>query len=280
MFGNKNLPFGMIFILAILVCSLLLTSCTEDLGTKTLSTDSDIFKQAGSELSSETSGEDINLLDLFSDSNMTRKETKLGESTNFDGKNSIFDKFKAKLRLDNVSYGDEAMSTVKNAHKNNPQPVDGFEYIIAEFSIKVENVYGDGKTCNINPANFSLVDANGKEYPSVLGIKNIESKGKDLRAGSNIKMKVLFQKEKKDPTVRILFLERNQEAPYFIFDIPGRNNGEEMEETEVSTTLDSAQNEEIVTDGSSEMGELSDSQIETESDETETAKNELSDVRE
>lgn len=229
-----------------------LVSCSDFDTSKSLST----TDESETTLESDTSeSREENLLDLFISDEPIKKETKLGETAVFDGVDTIFDKFKAKIRLESIKYGDEANDIVMNAHRNNSECLNGFEYVIAEFSVKIEHIYSDSNVCNINPGNFTILDSNYKAYPEVFGIKNVESKARDLRVGSNVIYKLLFQKNKVDSVVRISFLNRNPAAPLFVFDIPNRfESTSKSDENQALIDFLSPQSESEENQASSESG--------------------------
>lgn len=212
-------------------------------------------EDSGSLSFSESESSEKGLLDdLFGDVLKTRalsseenlmdrprfRKGSVGDSLVFDGKNSLFDHYKVKLRLDQVRYGTDAQAYVTAANAQNVEPLAGQEYVLADFSVQVLDVYGEGGHCRINSANFDLLNENDEAYPSVFGLDNVESKARDLRRGNRMKFQLVFQKPKQDRVIRICFLRRNSEALLFEYQIEKKSersdDTSEQTETAIATS--------------------------------------------
>ncbi|TBL80212.1 DUF4352 domain-containing protein [Paenibacillus thalictri] len=128
---------------------------------------------------------------------------KMGSAFNYDV-DSLLDSYKGTISIDAVIRGEEAWKKVYTDNKFNSKPKDGYEYLLAKVSIKVDENKKEGAKIDISSVNFTLVSSEGRDYEQVIaslepGIRT------SLYSGASHSGWVAFQVKKDDASPVITF---------------------------------------------------------------------------
>lgn len=138
----------------------------------------------------------------------------VGDIATFDGTETLFDTYKATLRLLKVIRGDTAMDIIANASNLNELPEDDQEYLLAKFKINTLNSLDDAKI-EISAANFELVSEDGIKYDNFVTVSGLEPRLTTMHPGDTRVGYAYFIVDKKDKHPKIVFLERNFNGLWF-----------------------------------------------------------------
>lgn len=138
----------------------------------------------------------------------------IGDTATFDGTETLFDTYKAKIQLKKVIRGDSAMDIIANANNLNALPADDQEYLLAKFEIDALESLDDAKI-EISAANFELVSEDGIKYDTFVTISGLEPRLTTMYPGNKQEGYAYFIVSKKDKNPKIVFLERDFNGLWF-----------------------------------------------------------------
>lgn len=138
----------------------------------------------------------------------------IGDTATFDGTETLFDTYKAKIKLKKVIRGDSAMDIIANANNLNALPADDQEYLLAKFEIDALESLDDAKI-EISAANFELVSEDGIKYDTFVTVAGLEPKLTTMYPGNKQEGYAYFIVNKKDKNPKIVFLERDFNGLWF-----------------------------------------------------------------
>ena len=138
----------------------------------------------------------------------------VGNTATFDGTDTLFDTYKAKIKLKKVIRGDSAMDIIANANNLNELPPDDQEYLLAKFEVEALESLDDSKI-EISAANFELVSENGIKYNTFVTVSGLEPRLTTMYPGNKQEGYAYFIVNKKDKHPKIVFLERDFNGLWF-----------------------------------------------------------------
>jgi hypothetical protein len=94
---------------------------------------------------------------------------KIGTKVNVTA-DGFIDNYKATISVDETLRGDDAWKKVSAANPFNSKPKDGYEYLLAKISVKMDSVGKEGAKVDISRVNFTLVSGEGKDYETLIGV--------------------------------------------------------------------------------------------------------------
>jgi len=145
----------------------------------------------------------------------TRKNPVLRNTSKlFDGSNSMFDKYKVELTLNEIIRGDTAWNMAYKANQFNSKPEEGKEYLFAKFKIKALESENDSKI-DINNSCFELVSQDGVKYEDFVSLSGLKPQLTEMYNGAEQEGYVCFMVNKADINPMIVFLERNNSGIWF-----------------------------------------------------------------
>lgn len=138
----------------------------------------------------------------------------IGETATFDGTETLFDTYKARIKLKKVIRGDSAMDIIANANNLNALPADDQEYLLAKFEIDALESLENAKI-EISAANFELVSGDGIKYDTLVTVAGLEPRLTTMYPGNKQEGYAYFIVSKKDKHPKIVFLERDFNGLWF-----------------------------------------------------------------
>lgn len=138
----------------------------------------------------------------------------VGATATFDGTETLFDTYKAKIKLKKVIRGDSAMDIIANANNLNELPPNDQEYLLAKFEVEALESMDDTKI-EISAANFELVSEDGIKYDTFVTISGLEPRLTTMYPGNKQTGYAYFIVDKKDKNPKIVFLERDFNGLWF-----------------------------------------------------------------
>ena len=138
----------------------------------------------------------------------------VGDTATFDGTDTLFDTYKAKIKLKKIIRGDSAMDIIANANNLNALPAADQEYLLAKFEIDALESLDDAKI-EISAANFELVSEDGIKYDTFVTISGLEPRLTTMYPGNKQVGYAYFIVNKKDKNPKIVFLERDFNGLWF-----------------------------------------------------------------
>ncbi len=108
---------------------------------------------------------------------------------------------------------------VKDASSVNPDPDDGYEYLVAQVLVKITDSK-NGETVGVSPYFFSLAREDGRMYGDVSLFRAITPVLSTLRVGETSIGYICFQVDQNDPNPFIVFLSRAHGGIWFSTEDP------------------------------------------------------------
>jgi hypothetical protein len=138
-----------------------------------------------------------------------------GVSVSYDGTETLFDTYKADIKLVDVVRGDEALNLVAKANSYNSLPPSNQEYLLARFWVKIYDSKNN-EPIELSNDSFNLVSGDGLKYDSKITIDNLKPSIGVMKDNSEQEGYIYFLVNKNDSNPLIVFLERNGNGIWFL----------------------------------------------------------------
>ncbi len=130
----------------------------------------------------------------------------LGTSQNITVDN-ILDSYNATITVNSVIRGSEAQSKVKKANMFNPEAPEGYEYLVANITIKADSVEDDA-AIDVSGYNFTAYSSNNEEYDRTIVVEPSPELNGKIYSGGSQTGNVIFLVKPDDAAPKIVYGDR------------------------------------------------------------------------
>lgn len=122
-----------------------------------------------------------------------------------------FDNYSGDVSVGEILRGEAAWKKLQADNKFNQPAEDGYEYILAKITIKMNTIKKENTKVDISPVNFTLVSSDGRDYETLIGTSVEPNIRTSLYAGASHTGWVPFQ-VKKDDTNPVITYARSYDG--------------------------------------------------------------------